>query len=68
MATFFADGLPKSEARRLKGHIRAVDALRSLRNEIVHDNVPSMDIDPETVKKGIDSAIHLVEFLKLKLS
>ncbi len=59
--------LHKGELCRMQSHINAVDALRGIRNDLVHGNVQEKDIDPTQVNNGIDSAIKLVKFLSAKI-
>ena len=49
-------------------HVQDVDLLRKVRNDVVHGNIREEDIDPAHVRKGINGAVRLVEFIKKKLA
>ena len=59
--------LTKSEAKKMSRHVQSVDLLRKIRNDVVHGNIREEDIDTAGVRKGIDGAVRLVEFIKEKL-
>lgn len=59
--------LNKTELRRIGSSIQAVDTLRAIRNDLVHGTATLQDIDEGKIGRGIDGAIKLVGFLKVKL-
>ena len=60
--------LTKREAAALETHIREVDLLRKVRNDIVHGNIKTEDIDEHNVRNGIEGALSVVSFIRKKLS
>lgn len=60
--------LTKREASVLEQHIRKVDLLRRVRNDIVHGNIKVGDIDESNVRDGIEGALAVVAFIRRKLS
>jgi hypothetical protein len=59
--------LSGTELRKIQSHIDAVDTLRGIRNDLVHGNINEKDLDSKQVSNGIDSAIKLVKFLRVKV-
>ncbi len=57
--------LTPKRARRLERHVRAVNALRKLRNALVHGNLEESKIDEEIVRVGINGAIALARQLQI---
>ncbi len=64
----FPLSLKKSERARISAHLGAVDALRRLRNDLVHGNISEKDVDPKQVIVGIDGALGLIAFLHKKVT
>ena len=60
--------LTKVELRKMQRPIDAVDRLRGVRNDLVHGNITEKEVERVLVDAGIDGAIQLVRFLKVKLS
>jgi hypothetical protein len=58
--------LTRSEFSRIRRSVQSVDSLRKLRNDIVHGNTGAAEIDRDTVIDGVEGAIRLVNFLKLR--
>ncbi len=58
----------KAQAQRLEGHIRRVDSLRRIRNDLVHGNISEADVDEAIVRSGIEGALHLADFVKRRVS
>ena len=58
--------LTKSETEKYKVYLDHLDALRGIRNKIMHGNLPEKDIDLEVVKKGINAAIEITLLLEKK--
>jgi hypothetical protein len=56
--------LSKSEIRRVSNAILQVDRLRKLRNDLVHENARDAETDAEAIRKGLDGAVRLVDFLR----
>lgn len=59
--------LNKSEVKRYKKDIDALDLLRKVRNDIMHRNIPENEINLETVRNGVDAAIKIIQLLNLKI-
>lgn len=59
--------LTKSESARIESHIRNVDVLRRMRNDVVHGNIRAEDIDETNARNGIEGALHVVAFIRKKL-
>ena len=59
--------LTKTEFTKISSAVNNVDTLRRIRNDLVHGNIDGNSVDQEDVKKGTESAIKLVEFLKSKI-
>lgn len=59
--------LTKSEMKKNKKYLDSLDVLRSIRNDIMHDNIPEDKIDSKLVKEGVDAAIHVVHLLNSKV-
>jgi len=55
--------LSTTRRSRLDAHVGAVDALRRVRNDIVHGNINETQIDHAVVRDGIDGALVLIEEL-----
>lgn len=60
--------LSKSEAKRLRRHIQAVDILRKIRNDVMHGNITESEIDEVKVRAGIESTLKLVDFIRGRLN
>jgi hypothetical protein len=60
--------LTKGELARYKKHIDKLDALRKVRNDIMHRNIPESSIDGTVVLRGIEAAIKITQFLEKKFS
>jgi hypothetical protein len=60
--------LTKTELQRMRPTIESVDALRRVRNSLVHGDIQPEDIHVETVVKGVNGALRLGAFLKKKMS
>ena len=60
--------LTKGELARYKKHIDELDALRKVRNDIMHRNIPESSIDGTVVLRGIEAAIKITQFLERKYS
>lgn len=58
----------KSEIKKYKKYIDNLDALRKIRNDIMHRNISEKEIDIEKVKKGIDAAIKITQLLNSKIN
>ncbi len=59
--------LTKSEAKKLKNHIIAVDVLRKIRNDVVHGTIEEKDIDELSVRTSIESTLKIIETIKSKI-
>jgi hypothetical protein len=60
--------LTKPEHTKVDKHLKSVDLLRRVRNDVVHGNITESEIDETKVRAGIEGALVLVEFLRKKLS
>ena len=60
--------LTKGELARYKKYIDELDALRKVRNDIMHRNIPEASIDENVVMRGIEAAIKITRFLDKKFS
>ena len=58
--------LPKSDEKRLEKHIRAIDNLRKLRNDIMHGKIDESDIDEREVRASIESTLKILDFIDSK--
>jgi len=59
--------LTRSELSRYKKYIDDLDALRRVRNNIMHRNVLESSIDRGVVTRGIEAAIKITQFLDKKI-
>lgn len=59
--------LTKKEVEKYKIHLDNLDALRGVRNKIMHENLSEKEIDFEIVKKGINAAIEITLLLEKKM-
>lgn len=59
--------LTKKEVETNKVYLDHLDALRSVRNKIMHENLSEKDIDLEVVEKGINAAIEITLLLERKV-
>ncbi len=59
--------LSKRELKKVDQHLKSVDLLRRIRNDVVHGNIKEEDIDEEKVRNGIEGSLVLVELLRKKL-
>ena len=59
--------LSPGETRRIEDHIRKVDVLRKIRNDLVHGNILESDIDENNVRAGIEGALIVVAFIRRKI-
>jgi hypothetical protein len=64
----FPLSLAKSQRTKISKHLRAVDALRRLRNDLVHGNISEKDVDERQVMDGIDGALAMVTYLHRRLN
>lgn len=55
--------LTRTETKRIEDNIRKVDALREIRNDLVHGNIREEDIDENNVRSGIEGALVVVAFI-----
>ncbi len=60
--------LTRSETKRIEEHIRKVDVLRKIRNDLVHGNIREEDIDENNVRSGIEGALVVVAFIRRKIN
>lgn len=60
--------LTRSETKRIEDHIRKVDVLRKIRNDLVHGNIREEDIDENNVRSGIEGALVVVAFIRRKIN
>ena len=60
--------LTKPEITKVDKHLKAVDLLRRVRNDVVHGNITEEEIDEIKLRNGIEGALVLVELLRKKLS
>lgn len=60
--------LTRSETKRIEEHIRKVDVLRKIRNDLVHGNIREEDIDENNVRNGIEGALVVVAFIRRKIN
>lgn len=56
--------MSKSSAKRMEPNIRKVDALRKIRNDLVHGNIGEGEIDETKVREGIEGELVLLGKLK----
>jgi len=59
--------LTRKEMGANKLYLAHLDALRNVRNKIMHENLPEKDIDLEVVEKGINAAIEITLLLEKKI-
>jgi hypothetical protein len=59
--------LTKKEVETNRVYLDRLDALRSVRNKIMHENLPEEDINLEIVEKGINAAIEVTLLLEGKI-
>lgn len=59
--------LTKSEILKFDKHLKSVDLLRRIRNDVVHGNIKESEIDEDNIRKGIEGALALVTLLKRKI-
>lgn len=60
--------LKKEEVAKYKTYLDQLDALRTVRNKIMHENLPEQSIDLDVVKNGISAAIEITLLLERKIS
>ena len=60
--------LSKPELKKVDKHLKSVDLLRRIRNDVVHGNIKEEEIDEDSVRKGIEGVLVLVELLRKKLN
>jgi hypothetical protein len=60
--------LSKTEMKKHKKYIDALDLLRKTRNDIMHRNISENEINLETVKKGVEAAIKITQLLNVKIN
>ena len=58
--------LKKAEVAKYKIYLDQLDALRTVRNKIMHENLPELAIDLDVVKNGINAAIEITLLLERK--
>ena len=58
--------LKKMEVKKYKVYLDRLDALRTVRNKIMHENLPEKSIDLEAVKNGVNAAIEITLLLERK--
>ena len=59
--------LTQAELCRIRSTIESVDALRRVRNNLVHGHISPEDVDVDAVMRGIEGALRLGVFLQQKL-
>ena len=59
--------LTQAELCRIRSTIESVDALRRVRNNLVHGHISPEDVDVDAVMRGIEGALRLGAFLQQKL-
>ncbi|MBU0686537.1 MAG: hypothetical protein KKB81_01605 [Candidatus Margulisbacteria bacterium] len=55
--------LSGSKFKKMKESLAAVNALRKIRNRIIHGEIKEKDIDRSVLEKGIDGGVKLVKYL-----
>ena len=59
--------LKKTEVAKYKIYLDQLDALRTVRNKIMHENLPEQSIDLEVVKNGVNAAVEVTLLLESKI-
>lgn len=59
--------ISRTDMKKHKKNIDALDLLRKVRNDIMHKNIQENEIDLETIKKGVDAAIKITYMLNNKI-
>ncbi|MEW8040452.1 MAG: hypothetical protein AB2800_09720 [Candidatus Thiodiazotropha endolucinida] len=59
--------LTKTELKKVDKHLKSVDLLRKIRNDVVHGNIEDDEIDENNVRTGIEGALVLVDLLQKKI-
>jgi hypothetical protein len=59
--------ISKSKLGKVDKHLKSVDVLRKLRNDVVHGNIQEEAIEEDKVRNGIEGALVLIEVLRKKL-
>ncbi|MFA6534269.1 MAG: hypothetical protein WCT37_03790 [Patescibacteria group bacterium] len=60
--------LTKLEMKKYKKYIDALDSLRKVRNDIMHENILEEEIDLQKIKEGVNAAIKILLLLNAKIN